>query len=364
MDRLIQYMRDPTTQMNSAVHFLIYHIISNAGQHRNALFVALEPYIRTTLLTLVSMERSRNRVTSEHKANVLMLHVKLVTLLSSSIDASYLESILKVFSELRLGNNHDALALWYMCNVLLRGCKENVDLLPTDPQENNYCVDFPGCAPASATCADNAQMLLKLLDRAHNFSAETKKLVGCCVCRLIQDFNMQTPNIVSALLSSFGFVPIGLDSLSEFALPVGMGSTFWSFFLHQMKTSAPARTALMVALAKSISRRFRIANPKEAVAPYGGETTGHLFSVMMYEAMERSPPLARVVLYMISHWMRQPDHVPGKFICLVYICVQLITVIVERGDGEASRVEIEAETVQDRMQFDNSVKKATKLLST
>ncbi|CCW60050.1 unnamed protein product [Phytomonas sp. EM1] len=364
VERLIQYMRDPVTQMNSAVHFLIYHIISNAGQHRNTLFVALEPYIRTTLLALVSMERSHNQISSEHKANVLMLHVKLVTLLSSTIDASYLESILKVFAELKLNNNHDALALWYMCNVLLRNCKENIDLLPTDPHENNYCVDFPGCAPRSVTCADNAQMLLKLLDRAHNFSAETRKLVGCCVCRMIQDFNMQAPNIVSALLSSFGFVPIGLDSLNEFALPVGAGSTFWSFFLNQMKTSAPARTALMVALAKSMSRRFRIANPTEAVEPSGGEATGHLFSVMMYEAMKRSPPLARVVLYMISHWMKQSDHLPGKFVCLVYICVQLIIVIVERGEGDASRVEIEAETVQDRMQFDNSVKKAAKLLST
>ncbi|GET93258.1 hypothetical protein, conserved [Leishmania tarentolae] len=362
-EKLISYLRDPALQMESAVHYLIYHIIANGGQHRNTLFVAVEPYVRSTLLALVSADRSgvRGLVDSTLKANVLMLHVKLVTLLASSIDPSYLESILKVFSELRVRNNHDALALWYMGNVLLRSCRGNLELLPTDPQENNYCVAFPGCAPASVTTADNAQLVLKLLHRAHSFSPEMHKLVGCCVCKLIQDFNIQAPNICSTLLSPFGFLPVGLESLNAFALPAGAGSTFWSFFLQQMRSSAPARTAFMATLAKSLSRRFRIASPMDALAPYGVEPTGHLFVVMVYEAMKRNPPLARVLLYMVSHWMKQAGHPPGKFACLVYVCVQLITVVVKRAEGPAA-AEVEAETPQDRQQFDDAVKKAAQVL--
>ncbi|CAJ1993558.1 kinetoplastid kinetochore protein 1 / KKT1 [Leishmania donovani] len=362
-EKLIGYLRDPALQMESAVHYLIYHIIANGGQHRNTLFVAVEPYVRSTLLALVSADRSgvRGLVDSTLKANVLMLHVKLVTLLASSIDPSYLESILKVFSELRVRNNHDALALWYMGNVLLRSCRGNLELLPTDPQENNYCVAFPGCAPASATTADNAQLVLKLLHRAHSFSPEMNKLVGCCVCKLIQDFNMQAPNICSTLLSPFGFFPVGLESLNAFALPAGAGSTFWSFFLQQMRSSAPARTAFMATLAKSLSRRFRIASPRDALAPHGVEPTGHLFVIMVYEAMKRNPPLARVLLYMVSHWMKQAGHPPGKLACLVYVCVQLITVVVDRAEGPAA-AEVEAETPQDRQQFDDAVKKAARVL--
>lgn len=362
-EKLISYLRDPALQMESAVHYLIYHIIANGGQHRNTLFVAVEPYVRSTLLALVSADRSgvRGLVDSTLKANVLMLHVKLVTLLASSIDPSYLESILKVFSELRVRNNHDALALWYMGNVLLRSCRGNLELLPTDPQENNYCVAFPGCAPASATTADNAQLVLKLLHRAHSFSPEMHKLVGCCVCKLIQDFNMQAPNICSTLLSPFGFFPVGLESLNAFALPAGASSTFWSFFLQQMRSAAPARTAFMATLAKSLSRRFRIASPRDALAPHGVEPTGHLFVIMVYEAMKRNPPLARVLLYMVSHWMKQAGHPPGKLACLVYVCVQLITVVVDRAEGPAA-AEVEAETPQDRQQFDDAVKKAARVL--
>ncbi|KAK7199903.1 kinetoplastid kinetochore protein 1 [Novymonas esmeraldas] len=362
-EKLISYLREPALQMESSVHYLIYHIIANGGQHRSTLFVAVEPYVRSTLLALVSADRSGTRglVSSAQKANVLMLHVKLVTLLAASIDPTYLESILKVFSELRVRNNHDALALWYMSNVLLRGCRSNLELLPTDPQENNYCVAYPGCAPASATNADNAQLVLKLLHRAHSFSPEMHKLVGCCVCKLIQDFNMQAPNICSALLSPFGFFPVGLDSLNTFALPAGAGSTFWSFFLQQMRSSAPARTAFMATLAKSLSRRFRVASPVEALAPYGVEPTGHLFAIMVYESMKRNPPLARVLLFMMSHWMKQAGHPPGKFACLVYACVQLIAVVVDRADGPAA-VEVEAETPQDRHQFDEAVKKAARVL--
>lgn len=365
-DKLIGYLREPALQMESAVHYLIYHIIANGGQHRSTLFVAVEPYVRSTLLALVSADRSggaRGLVGSTQKANVLMLHVKLVTLLASSIDPSYLESILKVFAELKVRNNHDALALWYMGNLLLRGCRGNLELLPTDPQENSYCVAFPGCAPASTTTADNAQLVLKLLHRAHSFSPEMHKLVGCCVCKLIQDFNMQAPNICGTLLSPFGFLPVGLESLHTFALPSGAGSTFWSFVLQQMRTSAPARTAFMATLAKSMSRRFRVASPADALAPYGVEPTGHLFAIMVYEAMKRSPPLARVLLYMMSHWMKQAGHPPGKFACLVYACVQLVTVVVERAEGAAA-VEVEAETPQDRHQFDDAAQKAAKVLKT
>ncbi|CAD2214316.1 hypothetical protein, conserved [Angomonas deanei] len=363
-EKLIGYLRNPHTQMESSVHFLVYHILSNAGQHRNALFVTLEPYIRSTLLALITADRSggsRGLAGSEQKANALMLHVKLVILLAGTVDPSYVESILKVFSELRLRSNHDALALWCMGNILLRNCKGNVDLLPTDPQENNYCVDYPGCAPTSATCADNAQLILKLLHRSHSFSPEMNKLVGCCVCKLIQDFNMQAPNISSSLLGPFGFVTCNLDALARFALPVGSGSTFWNFFLSQMKTSAPARTAFMATLAKSIARRFRIDAPADAVTPFGVDPTGHIFAVLMYEAMKRNPALARVVLYMVCNWTKQADHTPGKFVCLTYMCVQLVTVVVERGVGLAG-VELEAETVQDRQMYDQCAKKAGKIL--
>ncbi|RNF26662.1 uncharacterized protein Tco025E_01060 [Trypanosoma conorhini] len=358
--KLIQLLRDPATQMDSAVHFLLFHILSHAGQHRNTLFQALEPYIRSTLTTLLSADRasSAGLIGSQQKANVLMLHVKLVVLLANALEPSYVESILRVFCEVRLRSNHDALSLWYMANLLLRQGKGNVELLPTDPAENNYCVDFPSCAPMCNTTADNAQQLLKIIDRSHSFSDETRKLVGCCVCKLIQDFNVQAPNIVGTLLTPFGFVPLGIQPLSEYALPIGASSTFWSFFLHQMKSSAPARIAFMTTLAKSISQRFRIAAPADAVTIDGTEATGHLFAVMMYEAMKRNPPLTRVVLHTISQWVKQPQHPPGRFACLLYICAQLLTVVVQRGTGREA-VELAAETKQDMSQFADAVTKAT-----
>ncbi|KAF5224903.1 hypothetical protein ECC02_001836 [Trypanosoma cruzi] len=361
--KLIQLLRDPATQMDSAVHFLLFHILSHAGQHRHTLFQAVEPYIRSTLTTLLSADRasSAGLVPSQQKANVLMLHVKIVILLANSIEPSYVESILRVFCEVRLRNNHDALALWYMANLLLRQGKGNVELLPTDPAENNYSVNYPSCAPMCNTTADNAQLLLKIIDRSHSFSDEMRKLVGCCVCKLIQDFNVQSPNIIGALLSPFGFVPVGLQPLSEYALPVGASSTFWTFFVHQMKTSAPARVAFMTALAKSISQRFRIAAPADAVCIDGTEATGHLFAVMMYEAMKRNPPLTRVVLHMISQWVKQQNHPPGRFACLLYICTQLLTVVVQRGTG-LDAIELAAETRQDMHQFADAVTKTTTIV--
>lgn len=361
--KLIQLLRDPATQMDSAVHFMLFHILSHAGQHRNTLFVSVEPYIRSTLMTLLNADRvsTTGLVNSQQKANVLMLHVKLVILFANSVDPTYVESILRVFCEMRLRNNHDALALWYMANLLLRQGKGNVELLPTDPAGNNYCANFPSCAPMCNTTADNAQMLLKIIDRSHSFSDTMRKLVGCCVCKLIQDFNVQAPNIVGSLLSPFGFVPVGLSSLMDYALPVGASSTFWSFFVHQMRSSAVARTAFMTALAASISQRFRIAMPANAVDVKDTEATGHIFAVMMYEAMKRNPPLARVVLHMISQWVKQPQHPPGRFVCLVYICSQLLTVVQRRGEGP-ERVELEAETRQDTAQFRDAVTKATKVI--
>ncbi|RNE97874.1 hypothetical protein TraAM80_09089 [Trypanosoma rangeli] len=361
--KLIQLLRDPATQMDSAVHFLLFHILSHAGQHRNTLFQVLEPYIRSTLTTLVSADRASNAglVGSQQKANVLMLHVKLVVLFANALEPSYVESILRVFCEVRLRSNHDALTLWYMANLLLRQGKGNVELLPTDPAENNYCVNFPGCAPMCNTTADNAQLLLKIIDRSHSFSDETHKLVGCCVCKLIQDFNVQAPNIIESLLTPFGFTPVGIQPLCEYALPVGASSTFWSFFLHQMKLSAPSRIAFMAALAKSISQRFRIAAPADAVAIDGAEATGHLFAVMTYEAMKRNPPLARVVLHTISQWVKQPHHPPGRFACLFYICTQLLTVVVQRGTGPEA-VELAAETGQDTSQFTDAVTKTTAIV--
>ncbi|KAH9581960.1 hypothetical protein LSM04_001614 [Trypanosoma melophagium] len=366
--KLIQLLRDPATQMDSAVHFLLFHILSHAGQHRNTLFVAVEPYIRSTLMTLVNADRmsTTGLVTSQQKANILMLHVKLVILLSNSIDPSYLESILRVFCEVRLRSNHDALALWYMANLLLRQGKGNVELLPTDPTTSNYCVDYPNCAPTCNTTADNAQLLLKIIDRSHSFSDEMRKLVGCCVCKLIQDFNLQAPNIVDTLLSPFGFVPVGLEPLMEYALPVGASSTFWTFFVHQMKSSAPARTAFMVTLAKCMSQRFRIAAPAEAVTLDGGvERTGHLFAVMMYESMKRNPPLTRVVLHMISQWVSQTQHPPGRFVCLVYICSELLAVVATRHEltGEGNN-ESCAETTQDARQFEEAVSRAARVVQT
>lgn len=363
--KLIKFLRDPSTQMDSAVHFMLFHIFLHAGQHRNTLFVAVEPYIRSTLMTLISADRASasGLVGSQQKANVLMLHVKLVIFFANTVDPTYVESILRAFCELRIRNNHDALALWYMANLLLRQGKGNVELLPTDPAENNYCVNFPSCAPMCNTTADNAQMLLKIIDRSHSFSDAMRKLVGCCVCKLIQDFNVQAPNIIGTLLSPFGFVPVGLRPLSDYALPVGASSTFWSFVVRQMKSSAVARTAFMTALAKSISQRFSIANPANALVIDGMETTGHLFAVMVYEAMKRNPPLSRVVLHMISQWVKQPQHPPGRFVCLVYICLQLYTVVRRRGEG-AEGVELTAETREDTAQFSDALEKASKVIHT
>ncbi|KAG8346498.1 hypothetical protein TRVL_02670 [Trypanosoma vivax] len=363
-DKLIRLLRDPVTQMDSAVHFLLFNVLVHAGQHRSALFAAVEPYVRSTLTALVSADdmSSSRPVSSVQKANVLMLHVKLVILLASIVEPSYVESILRTFYELRLRSNHDALALWYMANLLLRQSKGNVELLPTDPAENSYCVSHPNCAPACNKSADNAQLILKIIDRSHGHSDKMRKLVGCCVCKLIQDFNMQMPNIIGALLSPLGFVPVCLKSLIDYALPVGSNSAFWTFVLHQLKTSVPARTAFMTALARSIAQRFRIAAPAAAVPRSGTEITAHPFSVMTYEAMKRNAPLARAILHIMSQWVTQ-SHPPGRFACLLYINVQLITVVARRGQGPDA-AEVEVETPQDVHQFEDATVKAARVVRT
>lgn len=359
-DRLVYYLQETNYHINNAVFGLIFYIVSNSKTHRLSVFNAVEPYIRGTLLTTATTDATayRSRVSSEQRANILMFHVKLITLLGGAVDPSYYESTLKVFSEVSLRNNHDALCMWLMANILLRQSGPNLELLPTDPLENNYCVNYPECAPSSNTCAINAQLVLRLLDKAHHFSTEMRKLVGCCVCRLIQDFNMQAPNIVGSLLSSFGVVNSSLTSLTDFALPVGASSSFWSFFLHQMKSSAPARTALMATVAKSMARRFRLNYPSKAVGL--SEDASHLFPTMVYEAMKRSAPLSRVILFMLSQWMKQPESTPGKFACLFYVCTQLVYVVHTRF--EDSPVEQEAETTQERLSFRDTVDKTMKQL--
>nr|CCC93774.1 conserved hypothetical protein [Trypanosoma congolense IL3000] len=362
-EKLICLLRDPSTQLDSAVHFLVFHILSHAGAHRNELFVKLEPYIRGTLTTLKSadMASTVGLASSEQRASTLMLHVKIVILMANTVEPSYIESILCAFCELRLRNNHDALAMWYLANLLLRQGRTSVELLPIDPAENNYCMNHPNCAPESNKAADNAQLLLRLIDRSHSYSSQMRKLVGCCVCKLIQDFNMQIHNIVTTLLSPFGFVPVSLDSLLDFALPVGSSSAFWSFFLRQMKTSSPARAAFAISLVKCIAHRFRISSPATVVPLSAEETTSHLFAVMTYEAVKRSPALARVVLHLLAHWVRMLHHKPGGFASLVYSTTQLMMVVFHRGTG-ASGVELQIETQNDARQFDEAVAKAAHAL--
>lgn len=367
---LIQYIQNPEVQMDSALHALLFYILSHAGSSTKNIFDALEPYIRGTLLGVSSMDPMQSasanlgfstpssKMTGEQRANVLMLHVRLVCLFPDRISNDYYDSLLTVLLSVPLENNHDMLVLWYMANILVRQSGIHLELLATDPLENNFCIDYPGCAPSSQESALNAQRVLKLLDKAHSFSAESRKLVGCCVCRLIQDFNLQAPNIVGNLLSSFGLASFSFDSLAYFALPIGEHSTFWSFFLQQMRSSAPARTAFMAALAKSVGRRFRIERPSAAVSIRGLESTGHIFAVWMLEAMKRSPSLSRVTLFMVSNWMKQAGHFPGKFACLVYTCSQLIEAVVSRFEG-SSAVEREAETAADQRIFADSVTKAT-----
>lgn len=352
-NRLIQYLQFPESQADSAVHALVFYIISHAEANTKAIYDALEPYIRGTLLSLTT----RSRITSEQRANILMLHVKLISLFPERIAEDYYDSVVKVLSDIPLTSNHDGLSVWYMANVLIRHSGKHLELLPTDPLENNCCIDYPGCAPANNECAFNAQRVLKILDKAHHFSDEMSKLVGCCVCRLIQDFNLQAPNIVGMLLSSFGFMTPGLTSVAKFALPIGEHSTFWSFFLQQMRSSAPARTAFMAALAKGIGRRFRIERPSAAVTIRSPEETSHLFALMMFESIKRSPTLSRVVLFMMSNWMKQKGHPPGKFACLVYACTQLLGVIAYRSQG-SSAVESEAETAADRQTFSDVIDRA------
>eukprot|EP00796_Vickermania_ingenoplastis_P005078 gene5078-3664_t len=356
-EKVIRCLQDPSTHMDRSVHALIYYIVAHAGCYRDSLFNAVQPYIRRTLLTLLNSQTSGYPVSSEQRANVLMLHVKLITLFANSIDPSYFENTLKVFTEIPIENNHDALCLWLMANILIRQSGPNVELLPTDPLENNYCIDYPGIAPASNVTALNAQLVLQLLDKAHSYSAETRKLVGCCVCRLIQDFNMQAPNIVGSLLSSYGMVTPRLTSLAHFALPIGENSTFWSFFQQQMRSSAPARTALMAALAKSVGRRFRIENPSAALAVKHEETSS-IFSVMFYETMKRSPAITRVVLYMMSQWLKQ-NSTPGKFATLMYTCSQLICAVEGRFDGPEA-VNKATETLSDQRAFHDASEKAAR----
>lgn len=367
---LIRYIQNPEVQMDSALHALLFYILSHAGSSTKSVFDGLEPYIRGTLLGISSMDQMESaaanlgfsapssRMTGEQRANVLMLHVRLVCLFPDRISNDYYDSLLTVLSNVPLENNHDMLGLWYMANILVRQSGIHLELLATDPLENNFCIGYPGCAPSSQESALNAQRVLKLLDKAHSFSAESRKLVGCCVCRLIQDFNLQAPNIVGNLLSSFGLVSFSFDSLAYFALPIGEHSTFWSFFLQQMRSSAPARTAFMAALAKSIGRRFRIERPSAAVSIRGLESTGHIFSVWMLEAMKRSPSLSRVTLFMVSNWMKQGGHFPGKFACLVYTCSLLIEAVVSRFEG-SSAVDREAETAVDQRIFADAVTKGT-----
>lgn len=366
--KLISLFRDPKLQHECAVHMLFYHILSNAGHRRQDLFRAIEPYARNTLVTIAAMDRSvhdgsSNDAISLVKANVIVLHTKLAVLMRSVIDATYIQSILKIFADLQLRNNHDALVVWNVCNHLLRNGREHVELLAMDPAHCNYANGFPACAPANVVAADNAQLLLQMLDRTLHCSVEMQRLTGATVCKLIQDFNVQTPNIVSSLLSPCGFVPVSLEPLNELALPIGKKSTFWSFITRQMRSSAPARTALMTSLARCMSLRFRNHNPADAVSLSTREPTGHVFTVMMYEAMRRNPSLTRHVLHLMTSWLKQKKHLPGKFTCLAYCCVELTTTLLHRHDG-ADEMEQATEPAEERQQFTEAVLEAVAAIDT
>ncbi|SCU73195.1 kinetoplastid kinetochore protein 1 [Trypanosoma equiperdum] len=356
-EKLKSLMCDSSRRLDSAVHLLLFHIFAHAGPHRKELYLEIEPYIRSTLVEVLNKSRAFGVLDSEERASLLTLHAKLVILLGNAVDRSHVDALLQALSCIQIHSNHDALVLWYLANLLLRRGGSNVDLLPTAPDENNYCVEYPDCAPTCKEAADNAQLLLKIIHRAHYFSPQMRKLVGCCVCKLIQDFNMQADNIITALLSPFGSVPVSLNSLVEYALPVGANSTFWSFFLRQMKTSAPARTALLASFVKSVTRRFSVASPVSCMPITGEETTAELFAVMAYETVRRCPPLARVVLHLLTSWVKQTRSTPGRFVSLVYTSLQMVVVIFRRSVG-ADVAEVGAETRQDAHHFGEAVSKA------
>jgi hypothetical protein len=293
------------------------------------------------------------------KANVMLFHAKVMASLSNSIDALYVQSTLKVFAELTLRSNHDALVLWYIGNYLLRHGKSNVELLPADPAETNYCANFPGCAPDSAVAADNAQTILQLIDRAHNFSDQMRRMTGCCVCRLIQDFNVQTMNIVSSLLSPYGLVSATMDSVAELGLPVGPQTNFWTFFMNQMKKSSPARTAFLAAFAKSTAARFRNNTPVNSITLDHVESTGHVFAVMMHEAMRRNPHLAQGISHVLAKWMQQPKHSQGKSLCLIYLVTEVAFVLRDRRH----HAEVTSETEEDLRLFSEAIAGAASALS-
>lgn len=367
--KLIALFRESNAQHNAALHQLTFHILKHAGQHRVSLFRALEPYIRNTLLTILAADQNtrdddNSGTLSLMKANIMHLNVKLSILMSSVIDPTYVKAVLKTFADMQLRSNHDSLVQWYLCNYLLRNGRANVELMPIDPHACNFGSEFPACAPANHVAAENGQMLLELLDRALHSSSEMAKLRGCTVCRLVQDFCPQTANIVTQLLGSCGFIPVGMSELHRYAIPVGAESTFWVFVHKQMKSCAPTRAALLATLARSIAMRFRLQSPAEAVAVEGGESTGHVFAVMMYEALRRNADLASKVMSTMSSWMSKPrkDMSAGKFTTLVYCCIQLATAVMLRHDF-TDEMEAATEPPSERALFERAIRDTTSVIN-
>ena len=317
--KLTALLTNATTQMSPAVHILVNHLIVNAGPNKASLCEALQPHVGGLLIKVVDGDRMGS-LPSDVKGSVLMLVTKMVQ--HVPCDPAKLQVSLKAMSQLSVRSEHDALVLWNVAHRLLRVGKANVELLPLDPSENNYGADT-AIAPTFFAAADNAQLLLRILSKVHSFNSVTRKLVGCSTCKLVQDFNMQASNVYTSLLDDFGCVPATLASLGEFAFPVSPDSTFWRFMIGMVKKSAASRTAFLTSLARCFGHRFRVERPQSAITVGGRDSAGHIFAVAAFECLRNHAAFSRIVSYVLSHWIRQRGHQPGKFVCLAYMCVQL-----------------------------------------
>ena len=336
--KLVSLLRSRETNMLPATHYLVHHIVFNAGQHRAHLLSGLEPHIRS-LLVMVSDADADNSIPSDSRASVLVLHARLVGLFPQ--DPLQLQSMLKIVLGLTIRCEHDGLSMFWLGHKLLRIGKANVELLALDPVETHYGQDVPGTAPSSYAAADNAQLLLKILLRVHSYSEAMRRLVGCSVCRLIQDFNVQSPNIVSSLLDPIGLLPNTGSSASSYGFPCVPESVFWNFVIRQMKRSAPARTAFVIAATRCVSTRFRHESPTVAVTTRHEDPSSHLFAIGFFTSLRRNAQMARIVSYMLAGWIGMRGHKPGKFVCLLYMCCQLARALVSGINDDLCPTEAE-----------------------
>ena len=287
------------------VQLLIFHILRHAAQQKAVLFHFLyDPLIK-------SVAQIHKLKSSDERVGLAVFFMHLVQLVGPSQGGPLARELCRFLGA--VSTVHDALGQWLVSHVLLRLGRSVCQIAA-----------IPDTSGTSSCSEAIAVQLLQVLDQVHHFNDATATLLGPSVTCLIQDFNLQAPNIIERLLSSWGPVDAVEESLRRFALPTQPSSVFWTFLIRQLHSSPPARTAFAVSLAQAVASRFMCDDPSSAITTVAAEPTAPLFFVFVVESMRKNEALSRMMFFLLQRWIEHAQHAPGKYLCLVYMAHQLV----------------------------------------